>query len=117
MGRQWGLLVVAIIAIIASRVTASSVGEVRVRRLAQGHLDTPLAGAGDRTSEPSGYQQTRSTSSDCYCHPPTTSLRTCLAVSESVPSSAGSACGALAAGLSTLLFLCCRLGGTALART
>ena len=63
MGRQWGVLVVAIIAIIASRVTASSPGEVRVRRLAQGHLDTPLAGAGDRTSEPSGYQQTRSISS------------------------------------------------------
>ena len=115
MGRQWGLLVVAIIAIIASRVTASSSGEVRVRRLAQGHLDTPLAGAGDRTSEPSGYQQTRSTSS--ATDPPTTSLRTCLAVSESVPSSAGSACGALAAGLCTLLFLSCRLGGTALART
>ena len=31
--------------------TASWSGAVRVRRLAQGHLDTPLGGAGDRTSE------------------------------------------------------------------
>jgi hypothetical protein len=32
------------------RATASSSGAVRVRRLAQGHLDTQLGGAGDRTS-------------------------------------------------------------------
>ena len=34
------------------RVTASSSGAVRVRRLAQGHIDTPPGGAGDRTSNP-----------------------------------------------------------------
>ena len=32
------------------KTTASSSGAVRVRGLAQGHLDTQLAGAGDRTS-------------------------------------------------------------------
>ena len=32
------------------RATASSSGAVRVRRLARGHLDTHLGGAGDRTS-------------------------------------------------------------------
>ena len=33
----------------AGKVTASSSGTVRVRRLAQGHLDTRLGGAGNRT--------------------------------------------------------------------
>ena len=33
------------------RATASSFGAVRVRGLAQGHLDTQLEGAGDRTSD------------------------------------------------------------------
>ena len=32
------------------KVTASSSGAVRVRRLAQGHLDSQLGGAGDQTS-------------------------------------------------------------------
>ena len=33
------------------KATASSPGAVRVRRLAQGHLNTQLGGAGDRTSD------------------------------------------------------------------
>ena len=42
--------------------TASSSGALRVRRLAQGHLDTRLGGAVDRTSNLLSYQPTCITS-------------------------------------------------------
>ena len=40
------------------KVTASSSGAVRVKCLAQGHNDTQLGGAGDRTSHPIGFKRT-----------------------------------------------------------
>ena len=74
-----------------------------MRHLAQGHLDTQIGGAGDQTSNLPVTSQPALPPE--LLSPTTTMLYTCLAVSESVPSSVGSECGALVAGLCIFLFL------------